>query len=417
MAAVIERSPAEPGLTLRRGRPWHVLMVHCRYRHLGGEDLSFEAETDLLRRAGLRVTVYARDNHELDDAGPLRMLQAGLGTVWAADAYREVRDLVRRERPDLVHFQNTFPLVSPAPLHAVRRLGRPVVLALKNYRILCAGGGLFRDGHVCNDCVGRPLPMPALRHVCYHGSLPRTAAVAAMQTIHRAVGTWTDAVDRFVTPSEFARSRFVAAGFPADRIAVKPEFVHPDPGRAPRPRDGCLFVGRLAPEKGIMTLLRAWTAPDLPTLRIAGHGPLRPEIERFIAASGLGDRVELLPQQDPDLIPDLMQSARCLVFPSEGYETFGRVAAEAMACSVPVVASRLGAMVELVTDGVDGRLFEPGDPAALADSVRAVLAATAADDAMCRAARATYEARFTAERNLEMLLAIYEEAISGSAKA
>ena len=402
--------PTDAGVpAVRQGarRSLHVLMVHCYYRDLGGENLSFEAEVGLLEAGGVRVTTYTRDNRELTGAGPVRQAQVGLRTTWADDTYGALRDLIRRERPDVVHFQNTFPLISPAAIHAAHRLGRPVVMALRNYRLLCASGVLFRDGAICHDCVGRSIPLPAIQHRCYHESVSRTGAVVAMQVAHRVLGTWQDAVDTYVTPSEFARQLFASTGIPADRIVVKPNFVDADPGVAATPGSYALFAGRLAPEKGVLTLVDAWRDPTLPPLRIIGDGPLRDELAARIAMLDLEDRVELMGRQSPEQVLELMHDARVVVFPSEWYETFGRVAAEAFACGVPVVASRLGAMAEIVDDGVTGRLFAPGDPGDLAS---AVLDATGTRHAAMRdAARAEYEARYTAAQNLDQLLAIYEK--------
>ena len=394
-------------------RKLHVLMVHCYYRELGGENLSFEAEAGLLEANGVRVTTYTRDNRELDGAGPLRQARAGIRTTWADDAYAGVRDSIRRDRPDVVHFQNTFPLISPAALHAAHRLGVPVVQALRNYRLLCAKAVLFRDGAVCRDCVGRTIPAPAIVHQCYRGSLLPTAAVVSMQVAHRALGTWRDAVTLFVTPSAFARDLFITAGLPADRIVVKPNFVDPDPGVASEPGTYAFYAGRLELEKGALTLIEAWGDRSLPPLRIAGDGPLRDRLRETIAKRWLADRVELLGHRPQDEVLQLMRGARVVVFPSLVYETFGRVLAEAFACGVPVVASRLGAMAEVVEDGVTGRLFTPGDPTALAAAVKEVVGPGHA--AMRVAARSAYEELYTARRNLDQLLAIYDRALDPAA--
>jgi len=392
----------------------HVLMVHCYYRDLGGENLSFEAEIRLLLNAGVRVTTYTRDNRELDQAGLLGRARAGIRTIWAHESYQDIVDLIRRTRPDVVHFQNTFPLISPAAHHAAHRMSIPVVQALRNYRLMCASGILFRDGQVCHDCVGRAVALPALRHACYQESVLRTSAVAMMQFTHRTLRTWRDTVNLFVAPSEFARQLFVEAGFPAGQVVVKPNFVDPDPGSAPGPGEYALFAGRLAPEKGVLTLLEAWRREGLPPLLVAGDGPMRREMEVWISSNRLHDRVTMLGHIPPDRITGLMRGARCVVFPSEWYETFGRVAAEAYACGVPVVASRLGAMAEIVEDGVTGRLFRPGDPQDLAAAVATVSMPGKQLDAMRVASRAAYEAKFTAERNLHLLLSIYDGARGGS---
>jgi glycosyltransferase involved in cell wall biosynthesis len=231
-----------------------------------------------------------------------------------------------------------------------------------------------------------------------------------MQVAHRVLGTWSDAVDVYVAPSEFARGLFIDAGLDPSRISVKPNFVAPDPGMRPTAGKGAIFAGRLAPEKGVLTLLKAWRElPDI-TLRILGEGPMRRELERFVAAEGMEDRVQLLGHQAPDDVLEMVGESGCLILPSEWYETFGRVAAEAFACGVPVVASRLGAMAEVVTDGETGRLFETGHPTSLAAAVRTVMSK---DDheRLRHNARADFERRFTPEINLDLLLGIYDQAI------
>jgi glycosyltransferase involved in cell wall biosynthesis len=384
-------------------------MVHCYYRDLGGENLSFEAETRLLRSAGVEVATYTRDNRELDNANAVGRSLAGLTTTWSIDAYRSIRDRIRHTRPDVVHVQNTFPLISPAAVHAAHRAGVPVVQALRNYRMLCTRATLFRDAAICRDCVGRALPLPAIQHGCYHGSRIKATAVAFGQVTHRLLGTWHDAVDLFVAPSQFARGMFVDSGLDPTRVVVKPNFVEPDPGVSGSTGSYAVFAGRLAREKGIGTMLEAWRRPGLPPLRIVGDGPLRAFAEDFIATHQLEDRVELLGYRPPGEVMSLMREARFLVFPSEWYETFGRSAAEAFACGVPVVASRLGALEEVVEDGVNGRLFGPGDPDALADAARDVTRAEN-EAGMRRAARETFERRYTGSINLELLLDIYRKA-------
>ena len=386
-----------------------VLMVHCYYRDLGGENLSFEAEASLLRSRGHNVVVYTRDNREIEGLGLLGKGRLAARTIWADDAYRDLAAMIRRERPDVVHVQNTFPLISPAVLHAAHRLGVPVVQALRNYRLLCASGILFRDGHPCEDCVRVPVGMPGVVHRCYHESASQSGIVVAMQTVHRVLGTWSDAVDLFIAPSEFARSKFVSAGIPAERIVVKPNFVHPDPGPQESPGTGAVYAGRLAPEKGIMTMLEAWRLSAPMPLRIIGDGPLRATAAAFVKRYGLSGSVEILGPRPPAEVLEHMRAAHAVLFPSEWYETFGRVAAEAFACGVPVIASRIGAMSEVVDDGRTGFLFTSGSPSALAEAVARSLADPQRWAEMGHEARAEYERLFTAEANHRQLIDIYRQ--------
>jgi glycosyltransferase involved in cell wall biosynthesis len=383
-------------------------MGHCYYRDLGGENLSFEAEVDLLRTFGHEVISFTRDNRELSRIGPLRTVRAGLRTVWAEDTFRDIGRLIDRARPEIVHFQNTFPLISPSAIQAAHRRGVPVVMALRNYRLLCVSGVLYRDGHLCEDCLHAPVSLPGVIHGCYHDSRIQSGVVAAMQTTHRLLGTWSKAVDLFVVPTEFGRGKFIEAGLPADRIVVKPNFVSPDPGPNKDRGTIAVYAGRLAPEKGVMTMLEAWRAGMSTPLVIVGDGPLRRAMAEFVERHGLADRVHLLGHRTPGQVIQIMREARYVVFPSEWYETFGRVAAEAFACGVPVIASRLGAMGEVVADGRTGLHFQPGDAADLAAKVRWAEGHPKEVEDMSRAARAEFERTYTAERNYDRLMEIYD---------
>lgn len=408
-----DRGAGAPGAPNTTPRPLKVLMVHCYYRDLGGENLSFEAEVRLLRSRGHEVVVYSRDNREIDTLDPLKKGRVALRTVWADDAYGDLQALVRRERPDLVHFQNTFPLISPSAFHAVSRLGVPVVVALRNFRLVCASGILWRDGGPCEDCVGRRVGTPGIQHACYHDSAVQSAVVVTMQAAHRALGTWTQAVDAYVVPSAFAAEKFAEAGLPRDRLHVKGNFVDPDPGANHEPGNIAVFAGRLAPEKGVATLLEAWRRVPGMRLVLIGDGPFRPEVEETIRRHSLGGRVSVLGYQPPHAVMAALGTARFAVFPSEWYETFGRTAIEAFACGVPVLASDLGSVAELVDDGVNGFLFPSGDSAGLAERANRLAADPALAVSLGRAARRRFETDFTAARNYEQLIEIYRSALAG----
>lgn len=390
-------------------RGLRILMCHNRYRPpAGGEDLSASAEVALLREAGAEVETYEVSNEAIPDRPGVRY---GVRTLWSTESYREVRRRLRAGRHRVLHVQNFFPLLSPAVFWAARQEGVAVVAALRNYRLACVNGLLYRDGRICEDCLGR-LPLPAVRHRCYRESLLASSAVAGMIISHRVLRTWQRAVDVFVTPSQFARRKLAQAGLDASRVLVKPNFVHPDPG--PRGGEGrfVVYAGRLSPEKGIRTLLDAWRALDgAVRLVVVGAGPLQSEIQR--AARELPG-IEFRGQAEPSEVLRLMGEAALVVVPSVWYETFGRVVAEAFAVGTPVVASNIGPLAEMVEPGRNGALVPPGDPGALAATVRELLADPDSLATMREGARRTYEAYYTAGRNLELLEAIYATAMERS---
>ncbi len=386
-----------------------TLLVHTHYQQPGGEDAVFRAEMALLREHGHEVIAVTPHNRELEGMPPWR--QAAV-TVWNQEMCRRLRNLIRKERPDVVHVHNTFPLASPAVIHAVKAERVPVVMTLHNYRLLCSAAIFFRDGRVCEDCLGKSVPWPGVVHGCWRGRAP-TAVVAGMLTLHRLMGTWAK-VDQFIALTEFARQKFILAGLPAERIAVKPNFVHPDPGPGEGRGGYALFVGRLSPEKGVKTLLEAWKrlGGRVP-LKVVGDGPLAAEANR--AAEKLPG-VAWLGRRAREEVVALMGEAAFLVFPSECYEGFPMVIAEAFARGLPVLATRLGSHGSLVADGRTGLLFRPGDPLDLAQKVEWLLDHPEKLARMRREARAEYEAKYTAERNYQMLMEIYEQAMMNPCK-
>jgi glycosyltransferase involved in cell wall biosynthesis len=387
-----------------------IVLVHNSYQHRGGEDVVFEQEKAMLERAGHSVVVFVRSNSEIREFTPIEQLALPINAVWAVGIKREFSRLLDRERPDVVHVHNTFVVISPSIYSACREHGTPVVQTLHNFRLMCPGALFFRDGRVCEDCVDGTL-WNAVRHGCYRDSKSATAAVAFTLAWHRRQRTWQDSIDAYIALSAFARDKFIAAGFPADKVFVKPNFVDPDPG--PRENAGAyaLYVGRLSAEKGVSTLLRAWELLPAPLpLHIVGDGPERAALEAQVRArniSGVSFRGSL---SRPDTFA-AMKGARLTILPSTAYETFGMVIVESMACGTPVLCSRLGAMQEIVADQHTGLHFTPGDAEDLARKVAWGWRHPEALSAMGLAARGEYEKRYTARRNYALLMEIYEDAI------
>jgi glycosyltransferase involved in cell wall biosynthesis len=383
-----------------------ILAVHNRYQRPGGEDQVFVDETALLEARNHRVLRYEVHNDQVEQVNRLTLAK---DTVWNTSAYRELGALIRRERPHVVHFHNTLPLVSPSGYYAARAEGVPVIQTLHNYRLLCPVALFFRDGRVCEDCMGKAVPWPSVVHRCYRGSRTASGVIATMLTVHRALRTWIEMVDVYVALTEFARNKFIEGGLPAGKVVVKPNFVAPDPGRGQGGGGYALFVGRLAPEKGTGTMLAAWDrlGTRIP-LKIVGDGPLRDQV---LGAAAKQSNVEWLGHRPVEDVHALMGKADMLVFPSRWYETFGRVAAEAFAAGTPVIAANIGAVAELVEHGRTGLKFRPGDPEDLVTQVEWALSHPAELQSMREEVRAEFEAKYTAERNYRALMEIYEAAL------
>lgn len=388
-----------------------IFCVHNFYQHSGGEDAVFAAELALLSAHGHRVTTFSRSNDELKGqniAG--RLFVSGFETIWSFSSYKKIKQLLADEKPDIAHFHNTFPLISPSAYYACADARVPVVQTLHNYRLLCPAATLLRDGRICESCVGRRVSWPGVVHACYRDSRAATAAVSGMLASHRALRTWNQKVDIYVALSKFAREEFIQGGLPRERIVVKPNFVH-DPGVATSVGDYGLYVGRLSEEKGISVLFSAWSKlTSLVPLQIAGVGPMQEKAVVEIERRGLS-QVKLLGYLQPDQVLEVMRGARFLIFPSVWFEGFPMVIAEAFACGVPVIASRLGAMQEIVEDGRTGLHFSAGDAQDLATKIEWAWSHPDLMREMGNSARREYEAKYTPEHNYRALMDIYERVL------
>lgn len=367
----------------------------------------FSLERQLLESAGHQVVTYCRSNKEADELSRVGRLGLVKRIVWADDSREDLLELLRRERPQVVHIHNTFFMTSPSVYSACQEADVPVVQTLHNYRLLCPGATLYRDGAVCEDCLDHSLWHGVL-HGCHRGSRLGTAAIAIMLDFHRRRGTWTEQVQCYIALTEFARQKFIQGGLPADRIRVKPNFVA-DPGPRSKTGDYALFVGRLSDEKGILSLLEAWSRSRLSIpLRVIGDGPLRAQIEARMGRNGLS-AVSMVGRVPRETTLEAMKEARFLIFPSEWYEGFPMTIAEAFACGLPVICSALGSMSEIVDEGKNGLHFQAGDSEDLAKKVQWAWSHPEEMGEMGRQARAKYEAYYTPPRNYDTLMGIYEK--------
>jgi glycosyltransferase involved in cell wall biosynthesis len=379
-----------------------IVLVHNRYRHAGGEDEVFEAEAALLESRGHSVERFTLDNRDLREHNPIAMAAA---TVWNTRTYRALRQICRRTQASVVHFHNTFPMVSPAAYYAARAEGAAVVQTLHNFRLICLNALCYREGHPCEQCVTKTVRWPGVVHGCYRNSRSASGVTAVMLSLHAAARTWTEHVDTYVALSEFARSRFISGGLPSGRIVVKPNFLVDDPGVGNHEGGHVLYVGRLSPEKGIDLLMRAWSVlGERIPLKVIGSGPMEHVVGGVPGVEWLGP----LPR---GRVLALMQRASVLVFPSEVYENCPMTLIQAFATALPVVASGHGSIAEMVCDGVAGWHFAPGD---VNDFIRAVKEAIQnAEQRKSRGceARRRFEARYTKDENYRQLSAVYASAL------
>ncbi len=381
-----------------------ILMIHNRYQAVGGEDSSTDAQIELLRSAGHEVVALEDSNTRIPDMGSAR---TAARSIWSREAKQTVESMLEDRPFDIVHGQNLFPLFSPSVYYAAHRFDVPVVQSLRNFRTVCPEGMLHRDGAVCTDCVGRKVAWPGIKNRCYRGSAAGTAVVAILSAGHGVAGTWKRRVDRYVTPSDHAKSIYVTGGFAEEQIDVIPNFVYPDPGLGGGRGGYAMYAGRLAPTKGLDTLIEAWSDPaiEIP-LKIVGEGPLKRDVRAAAAANPL---IEYLGVVDSSEVSDLVGDASFAVVPTRGVETFGRVAAEAAAKGTPSIVSDHGGLVEIVEDGRTGLVFPRGDAVALADRVKRLADSNGLLATMRVAARERFEENYSGESVLNAWVDLYEE--------
>ena len=383
---------------MSRKGPLRILVAHSTYRSgaLSGENRVVGEEVALLRAGGHEVETLTPSPTGMSRPTLALRSLASLGTA------RGLRERVRDAGFDVVHFHNLYPTLGPRALEGAASGGAAVVMTLHNYRLMCIAATFFRAGHVCEDCFGRS-PWPGVVHGCYRDSRAESAVLGGATVVARRTGALA-AVHRFLAVSGFVRDKHVEAGLPSDRVLVKPNVV---PGVQVRAGAGTYFLvlSRLSVEKGLDELVQAWD-PGLGILRIVGDGPLRSKIERL--AEGRGIRVE--PPVAPEAVPALLAGARALLLPSACYEGQPRAVLEAYAAGVPVIASRLGALPELVLDGESGMTVSRGDLAGWRAAV-ATLADADTSLRLGRGALALWRKRFSPQQGLAALEEAYSEAL------
>lgn len=383
-----------------------VLLLHNRYQIPGGEDVVAQSEKTLLEDNGHSVAWLEVSNDDI--TGIWSQVKTAANTIYSYSSKQRVSEIIASFKPDIVHVHNFFPLLSPAVYDACDEAGVPVVQTLHNYRLLCANAEFFRDGRVCEDCLGKVIPWPGVLHSCYRGNRAATAAVSAMLTLHRARGTWRDRVNLYITLNEFARQKFITGGLPASKIVVKPNFLHPDSGLGTGAGGYALFVGRLSQEKGLDTLIAAWKHNGGNIfLKIIGDGP---DTLQVAEAAREVPGVELLGRRSQNEVLALMKEALVLIVPSLWYEGFPMTIVEAYSVGLPVIASHIGSLSSLIVPYCTGLHFRPGDAEDLAAKVEWALSHPSELTQMRREARAEFEAKYTAETNYQQLIEIYQKA-------
>ncbi|MBI9050318.1 MAG: glycosyltransferase family 4 protein [Anaerolineaceae bacterium] len=386
-----------------------ILIAHNYYLQAGGEDVVFKEEAKLLEFHGHQVYQCSMNNETINE---MNSIEVGLKTIWNPDGYQLIRENIEKTNPDIVHFHNTFPLISPAGYEAAYDCKIPVVQTLHNYRLLCLNATLMRDGKVCELCIGRTPPIPGIRYKCYHEAFLPSATVAMMLTLHRFRKTFQTRVNSFIVLSKFAENLFIRAGIPKEKTHIKPNFIFDNSTNAQPAIDKkyFLFVGRLSQEKGILSLLEAVKKTQYP-IKIVGSGPLENLVIQYINENNLSN-CEYLGQVARDEVLSLMQGAIAIIIPSLWYEGFPMIIAEAFSQGTPILASRLGVLGEILDEVECGIGFSPGDSNAIMEAMTIAWKDLLTMEKFGVNAYHEFQKRFSSNAAYQSLLRIYETVIT-----
>ena len=382
-----------------------ILQLHNSYIYRGGEDAVVESEKNLLSEYGHSVFQLKRENKsEIRNLKDKLKVAANLSYSNRSKTF--VDNEIKKFKPDLAHIHNFFPLWTTSIFDACIENNIPIVLTLHNYRTICANGLFFRKNKVCEKCLNHSSYYSVL-YGCYQNSRLKSIPVAKMIDNNKKNNIWEKKINRFIVLTNFAKNKFIQANFPKNKIKVKPNFIStkilPDTTNDILKKN-CLYVGRLSQEKGIKTLLKAWESISFP-LKIFGDGPFYNKLNKN------QPNVNFLGEHSRDKIIKEMKLAKFLIFPSECYEGFPMTVLEAFSLGLPVLASNIGVMKEIIEDNHNGILFKTGNFIDLNKKINWLLANPNECQRLAQNALKDYSTKYSKEENYKTLIEIYKEAI------
>ena len=388
-----------------------ILLIHNKYKISGGEESVVKNESLLLKHHDKLVSVCYVDNYSIYGFFKKVLTMVQTPFVWTNIKFIN-KIFLAKSKPDVVHVHNYFPLLSPSIFSTIKNQRVPVVHTLHNYRSVCPTALLMFDGKIEERSVKKTCWW-AVRKKVYRNSAIGTFALCCMIELHKKLGTWHNKVDAFIALTEFSRDKFIEAGWPANKIYVKPNFIVDkfNGAKSVDKKGGfAVYVGRLSEEKDIVTLLKSWQNINFP-LKIIGTGPLK----HLVTHSG-DPNIEYLGKLPSEQVIDWVKDAEFLVLPSICYEGFPMVLVEAMCCGTPSIVSKLGSMEEIISHGKTGLHFEAGNSDDLSLKVNNLIENKALLATMAYNARQEYLAKYTPEINYQQLMTIYQHAIANAAQ-
>jgi glycosyltransferase involved in cell wall biosynthesis len=398
-----------------------VLIIHNFHRtgSASGDDQVYNNEARLLEEHGIEVVKYNTSNDVFDNAKLIGKICITLGMIWSFKHYNNVKSIIKKEKPDIVHVHTFFPILSPSILYAAKRCGVKVIATLHDTRFVCPCASSLRGDTICNDCGdGKYFRMCGFR--CFKGSKTMSFFVACVFKYHRWRKSFYKQIDRYICLNDTQIDLLKAIGFAEEKIIKKYNFVDNKSQTVKKngvditritsdfPKRYVVYYGRLGVEKGINTLMKTWdNLVDIP-LVIIGGGPLEQEVEQWAAHKS---NVYYLGYKDHDTCLAFVKKADFVVFPSVWYEGCSMVEIESQMLGKPVVASDIGFSRELIKDGYNGLLFPLKDCNSFAKRVKELWYDNSQILKMGNNAEAEFKNKFDRENNYLQLKKIYEDVL------
>jgi glycosyltransferase involved in cell wall biosynthesis len=381
-----------------------VLMLHNRYKLTGGEDVSTDSEYTLLKNHGVDIETLFINNDMIDHKNKVKL---ALNTVWSNKYYHEILKKIQKEKYDIVHVQNFFPLFSPSIFYAAKKAGARTIMSVRNYRLICPNGLMYVNNNICTDCIGKKIPYPAILKKCYRNSYEATAVTVAMLSSHNFLNTWSKEIDGLICISAFVKKQLILGNFDEKKLHVKYNFVSTEILPNFEPQNYYIYVGRISTEKGIDILLNSFKA-NKKKLIIIGDGPLKQSV---IDVSKNHENIFFLGKLSLNETYKKIANAKALIFPSKWHEPFGRTIIESFAHGTPVIGSSLGGITELIKDGFNGFLFDPNKKTDLVTTINK-FEEVSNSQSLRKNAYLSFQNNFSPSSNYNSIMEIYNRVMA-----
>ncbi len=370
----------------------------------------------LLTKYGHHVIHYVKNTSSIYNFDTFKKIKFILTTIYSWEIYKDIKAIAMKEKSDIAHIHNVFPLISPSVYKALKDSGILTVQTLHNFRFLCPNGLLYTNGKICERCKAGNTIYAVFKR-CFRRSYILSALYALTIGIHRAIGTFKN-IDHFIAPTPFVAGKYIESGLIlSDKISILPNFISEKQETRlflERKEPYCLYMGRLSEEKGLWTLIKAVEESPEINLKIAGDGPLASTIVEYIKDKEIKN-IEYIEFLEGERKWEILGKALGAIIPSQCYEAFPLATIEAMSVGVPVIASNIGSLHYIVEHGKNGFLFNLNDKDDLKDKLKILWNKPDLAVEMGMAGRKVYESNYTAESHYKELMKIYNMVIEKKA--